>query len=111
MWPGDTDPDLYFMFKRNQMRYLYLADNKWKMIQKQPQTELATRRNVNLSIKIPDVPPTGIAEGDRCVYVRAINVASTTSTSNKGHFIAPRCREIIPEEISLDDYFVNLLVF
>jgi hypothetical protein len=96
------------MLKRNQMRYLYLADNNWRYVKEQPSSELATRRLVNLSVKIPDAPATGLGETDSCVYVRTIIKSNTAA---KGHFIAPRCREIPMEEISLDEYFINLVVF
>ena len=104
-WPGGTDPDLYFMLKRNQMKYLCLGQHNW-VIKSQPVNELAKRRNVNLDVKIPRVTGTGLVENDRCVYVRTI------TKSNNGHFIAPRCQPIVPQvhKMTLDEYFVNLLV-
>ena len=60
-----------------------MAPKKIEWIEKkQPKNDLAERRNIKLSVKIPDVLGTGVQDS-RCIYIRTIDFSTKVSKSHE----------------------------
>lgn len=76
-WPGFVDTEVYFAIKRFRMKMVNPDVYNW--IEQEPKTnELAKKRKVRLSVRIPDTIGTGL-NSTECVNIGSVETHSDIS--------------------------------